>query len=203
MRSIIFLDVMFPDHVFDAMVSVVYNCGAGSLKWKWAQACKAGDYHRAADLLRVTAITGGGVKLAGLVKRRKMEANLLEHGLYSIDVSEEENKVSPADAMSDGILMRGERGQAVSDLIDALGSLGHYTGVRDDIFGQGVYAAVIDFQRAHGLSVDGIAGPATLAEIKRLTGKKSGRTKQVAGAVGVGVIGGLIAFWEQVIGSWF
>lgn len=78
-----FLKKDVPQHVFDAMASAVFNLGPGSLKWKWAVAAKAGDYAAAARRLRVTGTTSKGVKLPGLVRRRKEEALLLENGIYT------------------------------------------------------------------------------------------------------------------------
>jgi|CXWL01.1.fsa_nt_gi GH24 family phage-related lysozyme (muramidase) len=76
--------VAVAQHVFDAMASVVFNCGAGALRWKWAAAAKAGDYARAAELLKTTAITAGGKRLRGLVNRRAAEARLLAFADYGI-----------------------------------------------------------------------------------------------------------------------
>lgn len=64
-------------HVFDAACSMVFNCGPGALKWKWAAAMKAGDIKSAAANLRVTATTAKGKKLPGLVRRRQEEAALM------------------------------------------------------------------------------------------------------------------------------
>lgn len=149
-----FLGKTVPQHVFDAMLSVVFNCGAGALSWKWAQAAKAGNYKIAADLLRTTAVTAQGVKLAGLVARRKDEANLLEKGIYLTS-----GPSLPADydaAMEDGMLRRGERGESVAQLQKLLGIKS------DGIFGHGTEGEVVEFQRKKGLVADGIAGPKTL-----------------------------------------
>lgn len=147
-----------PQHVFDGTVSPVYNLGEDSLDWRWAAAVKAGDYARAADLLAVTGTTADGRELRGLVKRRKDEAELIEFGDYVIGPM-------PVDAMADGVLVRGERGPEVRVLIRDLARLGFYDGVMDDVFGYGTEAAVLAFQRAHGLKDDGYAGPKTLAAI--------------------------------------
>lgn len=64
-------------HVFDAACSMVFNCGPGALKWKWAAAMKAGDIKTAAARLRVTATTAKGKRLPGLVRRRQEEAALM------------------------------------------------------------------------------------------------------------------------------
>lgn len=78
-----FLGKPVKQHVFDAMTSAVFNLGPGALKWKWAAAAKRGDYAEAARLLRRTGTTAGGKRLAGLVRRRKEEALLLEKGIYT------------------------------------------------------------------------------------------------------------------------
>ena len=70
-----------PQHVYDAMVSAVFNMGPGSLNWSWAKAIKAGDYELAARALMKTGTTAKGKTLPGLVRRRKEEAMLLQHGV--------------------------------------------------------------------------------------------------------------------------
>lgn len=159
-----FLGKTVPQHVFDAMCSMTFNCGAGALQWKWAKAAKAGDYRMSAGLLRNTATTASGKRLAGLVRRRKEEAELLLNGSYG-----GAGGMPDADAMSDGILVRGERGDAVKAMQERLRDLGYYDGAIDGIFGHGTEAAVLAFQEASKLSRDGRAGPKTLAA---LTGAK-------------------------------
>lgn len=149
-------------HVFDASTSVVYNCGADALTDRWALAAKAGNYATAADYLETTRVTAKGKRLAGLVRRRKEEAALLEFGKYA-GVSAA--MPTPADAMADGMLTRGERGPAVAALIKDLATLEYYDGKLDDIYGYGTEAAVLEFQRDKGLTADGDAGPKTLAAI--------------------------------------
>lgn len=144
-------------HIFDGTVSPVYNLGPGSLKWKWAAAAKAGNLPEAAKLLKTTGTTAKGVKLRGLVIRRQDEAELLEHGDYSIG-----STPASSDPMADGMLVRGERGPAVTDLQERLKALGYYDGELDEIFGYGTEAAVVAFQRANGLKDDGWAGAETL-----------------------------------------
>lgn len=78
-----FLGKRVPQHVYDAMVSAVFNLGPGALKWKWAAAAKRGDYKESARLLRRTGTTAKGKTLPGLVRRRKEEALLLEKGVYT------------------------------------------------------------------------------------------------------------------------
>lgn len=78
-----FLGKRVPQHVYDAMVSAVFNLGPGALRWKWAAAAKRGDYSESARLLRRTGVTAKGKRLPGLVRRRKEEAHLLEKGVYT------------------------------------------------------------------------------------------------------------------------
>lgn len=153
-----------PQHVFDAASSAVFNFGTGGLHWKWAQAMKAGDYRKAAELLRTTATTAQGRPLRGLVLRRKEEAELLEHGDYLIG----DRAPAPIykDPLADGMLVKGERGQPVADLQKALADLGLYKGKVDGIFGFGTEAAVLAFQRSRGLAADGHVGPQTFKELK-------------------------------------
>ncbi len=160
-----FLGKTVPQHVFDGMSSVVFNCGTGSLKWKWAGAAKAGDYAKAADLLRTTAVTAGGKRLAGLVKRRADEADLILHGDYEYGQMRTNPsviaKLETDAAIADRMLVRGDRGPAVAALIRKLADLGYYHGTMDDVFGVGTEAAVLKYQRATGLAADGKVGPQT------------------------------------------
>jgi lysozyme len=173
-----FLAKSVAQHVFDAMASVTYNCGPGALAWKWAAAVKRGALGDAAIHLRTTATTAAGKTLAGLVRRRKEEALLLEKGIYTGVEATTEAMAPTEDAMADGILIRGERGPAVAALIRDLHSLGYYDGVLDDVFGYGTEAAVLAAQRAYGLKADGYAGEKTLAAIAAaLTRKAKPATK--------------------------
>ncbi len=55
-------------------------------------------------------------------------------------------------------LRKGDRGDSVRDLQDALNRLGFDCGAADGVFGTKTKAAVEAFQRAAGLSVDGVVG---------------------------------------------
>lgn len=153
-----------PQNVFDAMVSVVYNCGPGTLSDKWAQAAKAGKYKEAAELLKTTRVTAKGKRLQGLVNRREDEARLLLDGKYNSGGVVTYVKAAP-DPMDDGLLMIGERGEAILDMQNNLIRHGLNPGKPDGIFGHGTQSALMDFQRSRGLKPDGIAGPRTLAAL--------------------------------------
>ena len=69
-----------------------------------------------------------------------------------------------------------DRGQPVEKLQKALKDLGYYTGRADGIFGRSTRNAVVAFQRANKLRVDGIAGKSTLALLYGGTALKKGQT---------------------------
>ena len=60
---------------------------------------------------------------------------------------------------------RGSRGDAVRRLQELLNKKGFDCGAVDGIFGSKTYAAVMAFQKANGLSADGIAGPLTWGKL--------------------------------------
>lgn len=61
----------------------------------------------------------------------------------------------------------GSRGENVRALQEALNKQGLYQGSVDGIFGRGTRAAVIAFQRKHGLHADGIVGSRTQAALRQ------------------------------------
>ncbi len=63
----------------------------------------------------------------------------------------------------------GSRGSYVGTLQQRLRTLGYYTGAIDQIFGNATLTAVRNFQRDHGLSVDGIVGPRTWTALDNAT----------------------------------
>jgi len=73
-------------------------------------------------------------------------------------------------ALGDRVLARGSRGDEVAELQKRLSMLGYVVGPIDGIFGPQTQARVRLFQKEHGLVIDGIAGPKTISELKRLTG---------------------------------
>ena len=63
------------------------------------------------------------------------------------------------------MVYRGSRGDAVRRLQELLHKKGFDCGAVDGIFGSKTYAAVAAFQKANGLSADGIAGPLTWGKL--------------------------------------
>jgi lysozyme len=139
---------------FDAATDTVYNCGAGTLKDAWATFLAENQVAAAASRLLTTRITAGGRKLAGLYHRRLAEAHLLLNGDYGSAAA------TNANAAAD----------TASSVAADLTKLG--------------YKDVTSFQAANGLVVDGIAGPATRATIRRALDAKTAKT--AAKTVGTG-----------------
>lgn len=79
------------------------------------------------------------------------------------------NNSSASSSTSSGYktLSSGSRGSAVEELQKKLNSLGYSCGIADGDYGAKTANAVREFQRKNGLSVDGIAGPKTLAAIDK------------------------------------
>lgn len=72
--------------------------------------------------------------------------------------------VAPA-TTAQPMLRSGSRGDAVRKLQELLNARGHNCGAVDGIFGVKTRAAVIAFQKANGLSADGIVGPLTWGKL--------------------------------------
>ena len=129
---------------FDALVSFCYNIGnidqltANGTRSRQVIAEKMLLYNK-----------GGGKVLAGLVRRRKAE-----YALFTQTLKEE----LP-------ILRKGNKGYYVGYLQEKLNALGYDSGKADKIFGPKTLAAVKAFQAERNLSVDGIVGPKTWAEL--------------------------------------
>jgi len=162
-------------HQWGGATSVAFNAGKGALKWKWAQALAAGRVSEAARLLRTTAVTANGRRLPGLVRRRRDEADLIEHGRYTSQTS--------VDASADRVAKRASIRQWQQWLRD----LGFYKGEVDGLVGPQTIAAVRAFQKKHGLKVDGVVGSATLSTIIREKDRKAGN-KAGGGTTAGGVV---------------
>lgn len=158
-------------HHYDASTSMCFNCGPGAVKWRWAKALAEGEIERAAELLRVTAVTANGRKLRGLVRRRQEEARLIESGIYHA------GPTPVADRME------------TREYQEMLKALGYDVGPIDGIAGRKTNAAVRAFQADRDLLVDGVVGPATRATLVRALDEKDS-AKATAGGGAVGGAGG-------------
>ena len=81
--------------------------------------------------------------------------------LFTFYVSQGMAQTPPVTSGTRPILRTGERGAAVSELQAVLKLLGYYTGTVDGVYGESTAIAVTQFQRAAGITADGIVGPAT------------------------------------------
>lgn len=157
---------------FDAGVSFHFNTGAigragwvkvwrGSRVAGWAAQVRArlGEWRR-----------GGGRVLPGLVRRRKEEADLLLENSYGGAATQP--RVAPREVAAPGAarLTRVAQDAGVGTIRAALRKLGYDPGPRADAVAE---RAVRDFQRAHGLTVDGVVGRATLTALERRLDRKS------------------------------
>lgn len=73
--------------------------------------------------------------------------------------------VSVTPVTTQPMLRTGSRGDAVRKLQELLNAKGYTCGNVDGIFGSKTYAAVLEFQKANSLGVDGIVGPLTWARL--------------------------------------
>ncbi|RAH99182.1 hypothetical protein DLJ53_21795 [Acuticoccus sediminis] len=108
--------------------------------------------------------------------------------------------------LGERILERGMSGDDVEDLQVGLAALGHIGGADevDGIFGPNTEDAVRAFQRSIGLTIDGLAGPATLSALDRAVQGAANKVKAreaakaaakpaAATAGGLGAVGGVAA----------
>lgn len=164
-------------HHYDGASSMTFNCGPGALGWKWAKALARGDVADAARRLRTTATTANGRKLAGLVRRRQEEGDLVEHGRYK-----GVGTISAAPSQSIAA-------DAVREYQQMLKTLGYDLTV-DGHSGPKTKAAVRKFQSDQDLVIDGLVGPATRATLIRAIDAKRG-SQATGGAGAAGGAGGV------------
>lgn len=86
-------------------------------------------------------------------------------------------KVAKLTIKNDDIVERGEKGPEVVDLQKRLAEFGYYKGVIDGIFGGGTEIAIMDFQRAAQIQIDGRAGPLTKSKLAAWTNEKKAEAK--------------------------
>lgn len=89
---------------------------------------------------------------------------------------------APAALADDSRLKYGDRSAAVTDLQNALKSLGYKIGTVDGKFGAYTENAVRKFQKSHGLKVDGIAGAQTQSAIYAAAKGKTASSSSSASA---------------------
>ena len=173
----------FNDNQRDALISFAFNLGTGNLK-KVTVNNRPVEQIAAAMPLYCNA---AGRKLEGLVKRRAAEVKLFNTPVAGA-VQAAEVKQSGDEwvrrlqtvigAKVDGIagketlskcptVEKGAKGTVVKLMQERLGNVYKIgvTGGYDGDFGTGTYNAVVEFQRQHGLTKDGVVGQKTWKKI--------------------------------------
>ena len=87
-------------------------------------------------------------------------------------------------------LQKNDKSDNVRRLQQALTQLGYYSGTVDGSFGSGTKAAVSAFQQANSLTVDGIAGSATIALLEKQTGIDIGGNSSSSSSTATGLFKG-------------
>lgn len=78
----------------------------------------------------------------------------------------------------------GDSGTRVSEMQGWLKTLGYYTGSVDGKFGAGTKRAVVAFQKAAGLTADGLAGTKTLSKLQSMAEGSSGSSSGSSSSTG-------------------
>lgn len=142
-------------HVFDGAVLWDWNTGA-ILKASWVKLFRQGAVQQARQSF-LSWVKAGGKTLPGLVKRRNREWNIIEFANY-------------------GAVSR--QPVAISNFADHAAD---FRKLGYDI-SLGATVTIQAFQRQHGLTVDGIIGPATRAQLQRALSAKASNTATIGGA---------------------
>lgn len=178
-------------HEFDCGASVVWNLGGGAMNWQWAKLWRAGKKKEAAAYLGSHYNTADGRKLPGLVRRRKEEAKLLEHGIYAGISEGVPREVTPVNVGADPV---------VKEAQEILSAKGFNPGAIDGWMGPKTRDAITAYQKAHPHLVnDGILGPATLSQLRR----DAQAVKDAVGKGGGAVVGtGALSFVSGLPWGW-
>lgn len=173
-------------HAKAAAIDMTYNAGLGSLKWTWAGALKAGKLREAAKRYRATAITSRGLKLPGLVRRRREMSLVMENNVWPSWL-----KTGPAVVEDDPVKAPWRLSE--SDMREAqkmLVSQGHDTVLMTGRRDEATRIATLKFQKEHPhLDNDGIMGRATYSALQRIRNLKR-ESGLIAGAGAVSAVVG-------------
>ncbi len=91
---------------------------------------------------------------------------------------------------SSSSVKKGDKGAAVSNLQTLLRNAGFYTGTVDGDFGEGTEKALIEYQKASGLTADGVAGSKTITLLSSGGSSGSGGSSNVPVVEGTESLGG-------------
>ncbi len=101
----------------------------------------------------------------GVVRRKISETSYTHWARLAIDYNAPIEAENPAPEPTKPTLRTGSRGEDVRILQENLRQLGFLNDAADGIFGTNTNAAVRSFQKAQGLSVDGVVGAGTWAAL--------------------------------------
>lgn len=82
------------------------------------------------------------------------------------------NAPQPEQVTQATVYQKGSTGSVVKDIQAKLNELGYNCGIADGAFGNNTYNAVLSFQKAKGLTADGIVGNATLTALNKAISDK-------------------------------
>lgn len=183
-------------HQMDAAVSAVYNLGTGAMGWRWAALWRDGDIKGAAAYLGSHYNTAGGKKLAGLVRRRREEADLFLTANYST-----ERYSDPEGVPREATKTKAKKPDpVVKEAQEILTSKGFNPGAIDGWMGEKTKKAIIAYQKTHPhLVADGILGPATLSQLRR---DASALKDAVGKGAGSAIGSGALAFFAGLPWGW-
>lgn len=178
-------------HEYDAGISFHFNTGAID-RASWVGKWRLKDMSGVRAAIRLWN-KGGGKVLTGLVRRRDEEFALLSIGQYGA-VPAPPPGTGTRNARFSPPLSGPER----EEIRVALTTLGFAAGSEAT---QVARAGVLEFQARHGLTVDGIVGPATRATITRAKAarKQAAEAGGLAGAGGAGAALGDLAIGETTV----
>lgn len=158
-----------------ADVPLVYGEEGQAVKTLQIHLNKLGFYE-----LEIDGIYGPHTERA--VKRFQLRHGLIVDGIAGVQTISALHSLLHVPKIREGwqYVQYGDKGQEVSRIQKRLQALGYYEAPVDGIFGILTERAVKNFQRDHGLLVDGIVGPNTRGALHTSYAAKHSRTSRVA-----------------------
>ncbi|WDS35816.1 peptidoglycan-binding domain-containing protein [Pseudoxanthomonas sp.] len=170
------------DNQFGSMGNQFVGFLAGEKTKLQGGTIQAGDPPSRADVQTFIESTKYGIGSPKAVQGRDAH---FQDAMDQLGIAQSPGSKAPsrggADAAADGVLVSGERGESVKAMQEKLAGLS-YTGTNgkplnpDADFGPGTRHAVEQFQRDHGLTADGKAGPKTLEALEQAVQAKGQAT---------------------------